>query len=122
MWLGNLGLFVPTVTAAQQHQCRFSDNKFSFGSFVCTLLSACPTSCACGHDFTVEHSISCPKGGFPSLRHNELEVHDLTVNDYDVKKYDVSAEPLQLLSGETLCYQTTNSDPKVCLDIAANGF
>ena len=37
---------------------------------------ACPTSCACGHDFTIDHCISCPKGGFPSLRHNE--VCDLT--------------------------------------------
>ena len=37
---------------------------------------ACPTSCPCGHDFTIDHCISCPKGGFPSLRHNE--VYDLT--------------------------------------------
>ena len=28
---------------------------------------ACPTSCACGLDFTIDHCISCPKGGFPSL-------------------------------------------------------
>ena len=34
------------------------------------LPSACPTSCACGHSFTIEHALSCPKGGFPSLRHN----------------------------------------------------
>ena len=31
----------------------------------------CPTSCTCGHDFTIDHCISCPKGGFPSIRHNE---------------------------------------------------
>ena len=30
------------------------------------LPSACPTSCACGHSFTIEHALSCPKGGFPS--------------------------------------------------------
>ena len=40
--------------------------------------AACPTSCACGHAFTIEHSISCPKGGFPSLRHNDFR--DLTAN------------------------------------------
>ena len=37
---------------------------------------ACPASCACGNDFTIDHCISCPKGSFPSLRHNE--VRDLT--------------------------------------------
>ena len=30
------------------------------------------TSCACGAAFSVEHALSCPKGGFPSIRHNEI--------------------------------------------------
>ena len=83
--------------------------------------SACPTFCAYGHDFTVEHSISCPEGGFPSLKHNE--VHDLTVNMMSEVCSNVSVQPhLQPLSEETLHYQTANSDPNPHLDIAANGF
>ncbi len=35
-----------------------------------------PTSCACGTNFSVEHALSCPMGGFPTIRHNE--VRDLT--------------------------------------------
>jgi len=35
-----------------------------------------PSLCACGVTFSVEHVLSCPKGGLPSLRHNE--VRDLT--------------------------------------------
>lgn len=35
-----------------------------------------PSKCACGAGFSVEHALSCPKGGFPSIRHNEI--HDLT--------------------------------------------
>ena len=33
-----------------------------------------PSFCACGTSskFSVEHAISCPKGGFPSIRHNEI--------------------------------------------------
>ena len=31
------------------------------------LPSNAPTSCACGTHFTVEHALSCPKGGFPSI-------------------------------------------------------
>ena len=37
---------------------------------------ACPTFSEYGHDFTIDHSVSCPKGGFSSQQHNE--VHDLT--------------------------------------------
>jgi len=28
--------------------------------------------CACGASFLVEHVLTCLKGGFPSLRHNEI--------------------------------------------------
>ena len=27
---------------------------------------------SCGSSFSVEHSLSCPKGGFPTIRHNEI--------------------------------------------------
>ena len=36
-----------------------------------------PTHCSCGLNFSVQHALSCPKGGFPILRH---EVRDLTAN------------------------------------------
>ena len=35
-----------------------------------------PSSCACGSNFSVEHALSCHKGGFPTIRHNK--VRDLT--------------------------------------------
>ena len=82
---------------------------------------ACPTSCACGHNFTIDHCISCPKGGFPSLRHNE--VRDLTATMMSEVCSNVSTEPhLQPLSGEALRFKTANSDSNARLDIAANGF
>ena len=31
-----------------------------------------PSTCACGSKFSVEHAPSCPKNGFPSIRHNEI--------------------------------------------------
>ena len=37
-----------------------------------------PATCSCGSHFTVEHALSCPKGGYPSIRHNEIR--DFTVN------------------------------------------
>ena len=82
---------------------------------------ACPTSCACGHDFTIIHCISCPKGGFSSIRHNE--VRDLTAKMMSEVCNNVSIEPhLKPLSGEALRFKTANSDSNARLDIAANGF
>ena len=31
-----------------------------------------PTTCVCGHSFSLDHVLSCPRGGFPSIRHNEV--------------------------------------------------
>ena len=36
-----------------------------------------PTTCVCRANFEVKHLLSCPCGGFQSLRHNEIR--DLTV-------------------------------------------
>ena len=84
------------------------------------LSSACPTSCACGHSFTIEHALSCPKGRFPSLIHNE--VRDLTANLLSEVCNNVVLEPhLQPLSGESLQCKTANHDDNIRLDIAANG-
>ncbi|KAL5500248.1 hypothetical protein EMCRGX_G011773 [Ephydatia muelleri] len=42
-----------------------------------------PLNCACGTHFSVEHVLSCPKGGYPSIRHNEIR--DLTAALLPVK-------------------------------------
>ena len=58
-----------------------------------------PTNCACGTHFSVEHSLSCPKGGFPSIRHNE--VRDTVGSRLSEVCSDVCIEPtLQLITGE----------------------
>ena len=36
------------------------------------------TKCECGHAFTVDHALSCAKGGFPTIRHNEIR--DITAS------------------------------------------
>jgi len=68
--------------------------------------------------WTVEHALSCPQGGFPSLQHNE--VHDLTARMMTEVCNNVEVEPhLQPLSGESLSLRTANSDPGAQLEIAA---
>ena len=67
--------------------------------------SRSPTSCACGANFTVEHALSCPRGGFPSIRHNEIR--DITANLLSKVCNDVRVEPdLQELTTEVLSGRT----------------
>ena len=80
-----------------------------------------PSTCACGAKFSVEHALSCPKGGFPSIRHNEIR--DLTANLLTEVCSDVCIEPdLQPITGEVLTGATSNIQDGARLDIAANGF
>ena len=64
-----------------------------------------PSMCDCGNHFTVEHVLSCAKGGFPSIRHNEI--HDLTAN--------------LLTTSDQLSGATANSQDGARLDVSANG-
>ena len=80
-----------------------------------------PSSCACGASFTVEHSLHCPTGGFPAIRHNELR--DTTAHLLTEVCSDVLVEPpLQNLSGEHLSNATANRQDQARADIAARGF
>ena len=80
-----------------------------------------PTHCACGTNFSVEHVFSCPRGGFPSIRHNEIR--DITANLLTEVCHDVLVEPnLQPLTGEALAHRTSNVSEGARLDVSVNGF
>ena len=79
-----------------------------------------PSTCTCGQPFSIEHTLSCAKGGFPSIRHNEIR--DITASLLSEVCSNVEIEPhLQPLTGEQLTLQTANREPNARLDIAANG-
>ena len=64
--------------------------------------------------------MSCPKGGFPSIRHNENR--DLTANLLSEVCNDVCIEPhLQPITGEHLSGASANTQDGTRLDIAVNG-
>ena len=76
-----------------------------------------PQHCTCGTKFTVEHSFTCPKGGFPSIRHNEIR--DFTASLFT----EVDVEPhLQPITGEQFTLASSNIEGGARLDISANGF
>ena len=80
-----------------------------------------PTHCACGTSFSVEHALSCPKVGLPSIRHNEIR--DLTATLLTEVCSQVATEPeLQPVSQEDFSLTTANVQDGARLDIVMNGF
>ena len=66
----------------------------------------------------VQRALSCPRGGFPSIRHKSLQ--DLTASFLKETCHGVATEPtLQPITSETFRAATAN---KAMLDIVANGF
>ena len=80
-----------------------------------------PLHCECGSAFTVEHVLSCPRGGFPIVRHNEIR--DVTASLLTEVCHDVLIEPdLQPLTGEVFPRATSVKSDGARLDIAVSGF
>ena len=80
-----------------------------------------PTFCPCGSKFDIQHSMSCKKGGFVSIRYNDLR--DLTARIVSEICKDTEIAPKLLpLSGEELYGRTTNRSNEARLDIRARGF
>jgi len=72
-----------------------------------------PSTCACGGDFTVDHSMICKRGGFVTQRHNELR---------DLEAELVETVPvLQDIYGQQLSRES-NLAQDARLDIHARGF
>ena len=70
---------------------------------------------------TVEHAFSCPFGGFPSIRHNELR--DITAALLSEVCSNVRTEPpLQPLSGEQFHYRSANVEDGARLDVSDKSF
>ena len=80
-----------------------------------------PLHCACGQSFNVSHALSCPRGAYPSIRHNE--VRDLTAHLLTEVCHDVKIEPeLQPIPEGVSFPASTITTEGARLDIAMNGF
>ena len=80
-----------------------------------------PSECRCGASMSIDHALICHKGGFPSLRHNEIR--DLSASLLKEVCLNTGTEPhLQPLNGETFSHATANSGDEARLDIRARGF
>ena len=69
--------------------------------------------------FPIGHVLSCPNGGYPSIRHNEIR--DLTAALLSEVCHKVSTEPhLQPMTGEVMIGLSANIQDGARLDIAAD--
>ena len=80
-----------------------------------------PSQCACGKPFDANHALSCPTGGLPTIRHNEIR--DLCAVALTRVCHDVATEPhLEPLQGEQFRSASTATTDGARLDISASGF
>ena len=78
------------------------------------------TTCVCGKPFNVKHALSCARGGFPILRHNE--VRDIIATLLTEVCHEVCVEPdLQPVAPGQLSGASANQQDGARLDVAANG-
>jgi hypothetical protein len=80
-----------------------------------------PSVCECGKPFSVDHALSCVKGGFVHQRHDALrDALAKVINDVC---NDVTTEPpLLKLTGEQQFQKSANTQDDARLDIAARSF
>ena len=79
------------------------------------------SKCECGSTFSIDHALSCKKGGFVSLRHNQ--VRNLEASLLSEVCHDVCVEPQLLqLTGENLNEKMAIRSEEAQADIAARRF
>ena len=80
-----------------------------------------PSICSCGKANSVQHALSCTKGGLPIHRHNDIR--DLTAMLMDeVSRFTEIEPPLQPLTGENLQGRSANVQDDSHMDIRCMGF
>ena len=80
-----------------------------------------PSNCVCGSGFAIAHMQTCPTGGYPTARHNQIR--DFLCEVLTGVLQDVEWEPALLpLSGEDLPGATTNRADAARADIRARVF
>ena len=75
----------------------------------------------CGKQFTVEHSLSCHCGGFPTIRHDKVK--RITAHPLSDVCRNIGIEPtLQPVTGEQMLHSTANVEDGAQGYIKAQGF
>ena len=91
--------------------------RLRYGWYITNL----PLTCACGAKFDLQHCMSCKKGGFINIRHNDIR--DLTAKMLTEVCKDVAVEPTLIpLTGENMKYKSAIIGNEARLDVRVRGF
>ena len=91
--------------------------RLRYGWHIANLTSMC----ACGAKFDLQHCMSCKKGGFINIRHNDIR--DLTAKMLTEVCKDVAVEPTLIpLTGENMKYKSAIIGNEARLDVRVRGF
>ena len=112
------------LTAMPSEEHGFNLNKSEFRDAVDLrynrTIKGLPSKCPCGLKFDLTHALNCKKGGFITIRHNDIR--DFEANLLGQVCNDVEVEPmLQPVSNEILPTSSAKSD-EARLDVRARGF
>ena len=79
--------------------------------------------CVWQYKFDVEHALSCPRGGFPSIHHNEIQDNTANLNMMSEACHAVGTETcLQPETGKNLTHRTANREERARLNIVVQSF
>lgn len=105
----------------KEHQFNLSKGEFRDG--LCLRYGwtppRLPDGCVCGSTFNIPHALSCPTGGLPAIRHNEIR--DLIAASMSEVCVDITTEP-HLEPPEEQQAEEPGEGEHARLDIGARGF
>ena len=108
------------LTALPLDEYGFALHKSAFQDVLASFCFTLPHTVLMEY-FSVEHALSCPKSGLPSIQHNETR--DLMATLLTEVCSQVSTEPeLQPVSQKDFSLYTVNVQDGAWLDIVMNGF
>ena len=112
------------LTAPPIYEHGFDLHKGAFCDALCLRYGwqtpLLPAHCFCGKQFSVDHALSCPCGGFPSICHNEIR--NITAHLMSEVYHNVGIEPLlQPLSSESFD-RSANREDGARVDVDGTGF
>ena len=111
------------LTSLPLKQFGFLLNKQEFHDAICLRydfkIKGMSKTCICGADYSVNHCMTCKKGGYVTLRHNSLR--DLSVEILSEVCQDVGREPHLLPVTGELLPPGSNTKDGARLDVSARG-
>ena len=81
-----------------------------------------PAHCVCGQDFSVNHAMNCPTGGYPTLQHNECTTLLLRLCLRFALMCVLSLHCSRSLGRLLTMHATANLEDDVRVDVCAAGF